>query len=293
MVLSVLVIFFGVFFWNIEPAVAVASATPYAPSDAWVTSMDWLRENTPEPMGSPDAYYQNYPAPPGGSFQYPDSAYGVLAWWDYGYWITRIAHRIPNANPSQDPVSNKNVAIFFTSQNETAANEMRQQLNSAYIVIDHETTLSKFWAIVTWAGQNQTDYFDSFLVQQQDNSYRQAILYYPEYYRSMAVRLFNFEGAAVTPDTPIVITYTENKDKSGNAFKVITGAQPFATLAEAEAYLSTLPAGNNRIVGTHPLKSPVPLEALDHYKLVHSSNQTLTLQDGTNLPSIKIFEYVK
>ncbi|MBI2851449.1 MAG: oligosaccharyl transferase, archaeosortase A system-associated [Chloroflexi bacterium] len=295
MVIAVLIIFFGVFFWNIQPAVVVASATPYAPSDAWVSSLTWLKDNSPEPLGIADAYYQNYPslAPGQSYYPFPESAYGVLAWWDYGYWITRIAHRIPNANPSQDPVSNKAVATFFTSQNETAAGEVRQTLGSAYIVIDHETTLSKFWAIVTWAGKNQTDFFDTFLVPQQNNTFRQAILYYPEYYRSMAVRLFNFDGKATAPDSPLVVTYTENKDEAGNPYKVITAAREFTTIEEAEAYLASLPAGNSRIVGSHPLKSPMPLEAIEHYKLVHNSEQTLTLQDGTNLPSIKIFQYEK
>ena len=138
-------LFFGAFFWNIEPALAVASTAPYAPSDAWVASLDWLRQNSPEPLGSADAYYKVEPALTGGqTYQYPDTAYGVLAWWDYGYWITRIAHRIPNANPSQDPKALYNVASFFTSQNETAASEIRQQLGSEYLVIDQDTALSKF-----------------------------------------------------------------------------------------------------------------------------------------------------
>ena len=29
------------------------------------------------------------------------AAYGVLAWWDYGYWITRVAHRIPTPTRSR------------------------------------------------------------------------------------------------------------------------------------------------------------------------------------------------
>jgi len=293
MALGVLVIFFGVFFWNIEPAIVVASDTPYAPSDAWVSSLTWLKDNSPEPFGNPDVYYQIQPAVPVGEiYQYPASAYGVLAWWDYGYWITRIARRIPNANPSQDPQAIMNVASFFTSQNETAAAEIRQKLGSAYIVIDHETSLSKFWAIVTWAGK--APYFDSYIVQQQgQTTLSQVILYYPEYYRSMAVRMFNFDGKAVTPENTIVISYQENKDKAGNLYKVVSGAQQFTTYEEAEAFLSSQHSGNWRIVGSSPLKSPVPLETLEHYSLVHSSDSTVSFQDGTTLPSVKIFEYIK
>jgi len=275
-----------------SPAVVVASNTPYAPSDAWVSSLTWLKDNSPEPFGSPDVYYQLQPALVGGaSYVYPASAYGVLAWWDYGYWITRIAHRIPNANPSQDPVANKAVASFFTSKNETATAEIRQELNSAYIVIDHETALSKFWAIVTWAGKEP--YFDSYLVQQEDKTMRQYILYYPEYYRSMAVRLFNFDGKAVTPSNTYVISYQEQKDKVGNIFKVVTDVKQYPTYQEALDFLSSQQSGNYRIVGISPLTSPVPLEALEHYSLIHSSNSTISLGDGTTIPSVKIFQYVK
>ena len=296
MVLAVLVIFFGVFFWNIEPAMAVASSTPYAPSDAWQSSLNWLKDNSPDPLGNPDAYYEAQKAlPPGESYKYPESAYGVLSWWDYGYWIMRIAHRIPNANPSQDPVSNKEVAEFFTSQNETAAEDIRQKLGSSYFVIDHETTLSKFWAIITWAGQDTTKYFDSYLASQDGGqTYRQVILYYPEYYRSMAVRLFNFDGQAVTPDVALVISYADQRNSEGQTFKVITNVEQYATYDEATANMTARAPGNYRIVGSSPLQSPVPLEAVQHYSLAHSSdNFTISLQNGETMPSVKIFEYEK
>jgi len=65
-----------------------------------MSSLTWLRENTQDPFGNPNFYYElREPLPPGESYDYPESAYGVMAWWDYGYWISRIAHRLPNANP--------------------------------------------------------------------------------------------------------------------------------------------------------------------------------------------------
>jgi dolichyl-diphosphooligosaccharide--protein glycosyltransferase len=284
-------LFFGAFFWNIEPALAVASTAPYAPSDAWVASLDWLRQNSPEPLGSADAYYKVEPALTGGqTYQYPDTAYGVLAWWDYGYWITRIAHRIPNANPSQDPKAIYNVASFFTSQNETAAGEIRQQLGSEYVVIDQDTALSKFWAIVTWA--QKSPYFDNYLIPQQDGTYQTGIAYYPEYYRSMAVRMYNFDCKAVTSNSTLVISYTENKDAKGNPYKVLTGGQQFGTYEAAEQFTANQTSGNWRIVGADPMVSPVPLEALEHYSVVYRSNQTASTQTGA-VPAVKIFKYIK
>jgi len=327
MVLAVLVIFFVAFFWNIEPAVSVASQAPYAPSDAWVSSLYWLKENTPEPFGDPDFYYrlersgkysslsalkQAYPDHADdldfyqkleAYYPYPESAYGVLAWWDYGYWITRIAHRLPNAHPGQDPRAITSVASFFISQDEKTANEIAGELDTSYVIIDNATayidpvtTSGKFWAIVTWAGNYPTDYFDGYLVPQQDQQsgktvYTQDLLYYPEYYRSLAVRLYNFDGKAVTPESVLVISYEERLADTGKLYKVLTGAEEFGTYEEAETYLNNQEATNLRIVSTDPMLSPAPLEEVEHYELIHSSNSTVTLRDASTVPEVKIFQY--
>jgi len=134
MTLAVIVILFLVFYPNIGPlpngqrlAIDTASQARFAPSDAWMSSLSWLKENTPDPFGDPDSYYEFHrPLPPEESYNYPESAYGVMAWWDYGYWITRIAHRLPSANPGQDRVPVTNIARFFTSQDENSAREITQ-----------------------------------------------------------------------------------------------------------------------------------------------------------------------
>ncbi len=117
------------------------------------------------------------------------------------------------------------------------------------------------------------------------------VLYYPEYYRSLAIRLYNFDGKAVTPESAVVISYEEKEDKKGNRYKVITGAEQFDSYEEAEAYLLSQKSGNYKIVGTNPFISPVPLEALEHYKLIYGSASALTLPDGGTMPAVKIFEY--
>ncbi len=297
--LEVLIIFFVVFFWNIQPAIAVASAATYAPSDAWVSSLYWMKENTPEPFGNPDLYYQlegshnyrsrawlemNVPNPSGDpdfysrlaeENQYPESAYGVVAWWDYGYWITRIAHRIPVANPSQDPEQIRKVASLFISQDEKSAEEIIGELDSSYVIIDYETATSKFWAIATWAGRKQTEFFDVYYLPQQN---QMKLYIYPEYYRSLSTRLYNFEGKAVTPQSIPVISYQEKVSQEGIPYREITSEEEFKSYEEAEAYLLSQESGNYEIVGTDPFISPVPLAALEHYELIYGSE-------------VKIFEY--
>ena len=54
--LAVIVIFFAVFYPNICQTKETASHVNYAPSDAWQSSLLWMRDNTPEPLGNSNAY---------------------------------------------------------------------------------------------------------------------------------------------------------------------------------------------------------------------------------------------
>jgi len=294
--LALIIVFFAVYFPNVTvpgTAIDTAKQAVFAPSDAWCSSLDWLKENSPEPFDNPDAYYGLYETPPSGeSYAYPASAYGVLAWWDYGYWITRMGRRIPNANPSQKAEAIINVASFFLSQDEESASEITEELGSQYVIIDHETTTGKFLAIVLWSGREPTEYYDIYYLPQ-DNQLTQVQLWHVGYYRSLSTRLYNFDGKAVTPERTIVISYEEMATPDGYLIKGITSVEEFASYEEAETYLSSQESGNYQIVGTDQFSSPVPLEKVEHYRLVHSSNSTVTLGTAGEVPAVKIFEYIE
>jgi dolichyl-diphosphooligosaccharide--protein glycosyltransferase len=252
-----------------------------------------MKENTPDPFGDPDSYYGLYKSPPASeNYSYPESAYGVLAWWDYGYWITRIAHRIPNANPSQDPRHITRVASFFTSQEETSVNETIQELGTAYVIVDYETALSKFWAIVTWAGKEESEFYDIYY-EPQENQLAPRVVFYPEYYRTLSTRLYNFDGKAVTPVSSIVISFRQNLSQGGIIYKEITDVKQFGSYEEAGAYVSSQNSANYRIVSDNPFISPVPLEALEHYRLIYSSESQVEQPGVGAVPEVKIFEYVE
>ena len=51
--------------------------------------------------------------------------------------------------------------------------------------------------------------------------------------------------------------------------------------------------GDYRIVGKNPFISPVPLKALEHYRLVYSSDSGRLQPDVGVIPEVKIFEYIK
>lgn len=286
--LGAVVIFFVAFFWNIQPAIATAGSTPFAPSDAWCSSLSWLKDNTPEPFGDAAAYYQPQRPPTGEPYRYPESAYGVTAWWDYGYWITRIGHRIPNANPGQDPQAVTKVATYLTAQDESSGSKIAQEIGTGYVIMDYETASSKFWAVATWAGQQPTDFFAVYWSPQENS---QKLYINPEYYRSLAVRLYNFDGKAVKPEKTLVISYQVRVNPDGTSYGEVLSEKEFSSYEEAESYISSQKSGNYRIVGTDPMVSPVPLEELQHYKLVYSSEDLVAISDTGQVPAIKIFEF--
>jgi len=293
MAFGVIVVFFLSFFPNIGPAIATASQARFAPSDAWCESLTWMRDNTPEPFGDPGFYYQLYePPPPGERYSYPESAYGVVAWWDYGYWITRLGHRMPIANPGGG--ASGTVAQIFVAQDEAAANKIMddQGAGSRYLIVDYSTVTGKFYAVATLIGSNQSEFYDVYYLPQ-DGMLKPVTLFYPEYYRSLAIRLYNFDGKQVTPQSSMVISYQEKVSQEGITYKEITGVQPFPSYEEAEAYVASQESGSYRIVGNSLFTSPVPLEALEHYKLVYSSPSSI-IQPGLGpIPEVKIFEYAR
>jgi dolichyl-diphosphooligosaccharide--protein glycosyltransferase len=267
------------------PTIATANAAPYAPSSAWMKTMAWMKDNTPEPLGSADAYAAHYKA----DFVYPGSAYSVMSWWDYGYWITYIGHRIPVANPGQDQTAVPKVANFMLAQDEASAEEIAGASKTGYVVIDYLTTTSKFWAMATWSGKEQAEFFEVFW----DPASKQSKLYiYPEYYQSMATRLYSFNGTAQAGTNTLVVEYVvrTNEDSS---YKEVVKENQFTTYQEAVTFLAGKEGGNFVIAGNDVLVSPVPLEALQHYRPVYETEEKVTVSSSAQTAEIKIFERVE
>jgi len=294
MAFGAVVVFFLSFFPNISPAVATASAAQSAPSDAWCQSLSWLKDNTPEPFGDPDFYYEFYNPPlPGERYGYPETAYGVVAWWDYGYWITRLGHRMPYANPG---TGHRGEAPIFAAQDEASANKRmdKDKPDSRYVIVNYDIAMvtHKFHAIATLSGSSIEEFADVYY-QREKGKLNPIGLYHPEYYHSLVVRLYNFNGSQVIPKSSTVISYQEEVGPTGETLKEITNSQLFPSYEEAEAYVSSQQSSSYQIVGTNPFDSPVPLEPLEHYKLVYSSDSSIMKPDGGMISEVKIFEYVR
>lgn len=182
----------------------------------WVEALDWMRAGTPT-VGVAITDLPERP-PPGEWFDYPDNAYGVLSWWDYGHWIEVEGERPPVANPFQQAApfascyftaaSEERAERFLTAWSErsfdrgpTGARCEDVELPAAsedlenpvrYVMIDDEMAAGKFYAITVWAK------YDDYANDDDCREFRRAdtgdsvrLNYVGEgYYRTMLSRLY-------------------------------------------------------------------------------------------------------
>ncbi|MCD6206477.1 MAG: oligosaccharyl transferase, archaeosortase A system-associated, partial [Methanosarcinales archaeon] len=134
--------------------------------------------------------------PPGEPYPYPDTAYGVMSWWDYGFWIENIARRIPNANPFQGGIGGgkshaPGASTFFTAASEEEANEIADTLGTRYVVSDVEMATGKFYAITAWDGDTG-GYMEQIPI-----GGRWETIPTMRYFNSMEGRLHIFDGVSL------------------------------------------------------------------------------------------------
>jgi len=223
-------------------AMVTAQRSTFAPSDAWMGALEWVESNTPE-----------------------DSV--ILSWWDYGYWINRETGRTAYATPSQDKIPVENTARMFLSPSQNYI------VDADYIILDYDTIMGKHWAVATWASEDPTKYSGFYYITK-DGNHQSVQLFHPEYYQGLAVRLYNFDGKAVTPtqSTIIGVTYGSN---------ILQSVEVYGTYEEALANQG--PA--EKLLGTHAFISPVPLEKVEGYSMVYQSDEKIN-----GISAVKIFK---
>ena len=241
---------------------AVQAGQDLGPRKGWIEALERFRQATPEPFGDAASYL----AAPGAPL--PRSAYGVMAWWDYGYWILRIAHRVPIANPTQHGAAT--AARFFLAQDETAAGAVMEKAGALYVLVGEDLPFRKtgpstvaagtMSALAPWIGEPASRYVAAFQVPGTDGSPRSILLYPPEYFRSMCVRLWAFpHGSAGAPEKAWDFS---SVDEGGR--EKITRSFVFNSSREALDFLARQPAGF-RIGSPDPEQPCVPLEPLASY----------------------------
>ena len=275
------------------------------PSD-WVDTVTWLGSGTPS---TGVHYYQQYDAT---TFSYPSTAYGILAEWSAGHWITFFSHRIPITNPFQDNLAGSTGAYaFYLSTNETQADDILHGLGGRYVITDSDLAVDNFASLVLWENNSLdvSPYITELMVPGGSGSQElsPAYVYDPAYFQTMVVRLQNFDGSVQKPGTVNYIHYRVQQLPSGGYARIITGEKPL-DLSQPDnsspiiAEGAGVPAGGEyaNVFAALPNSSLEAVPALDHFRLVHESpdDATVHMFSGAapvTLPGIKevkVFEYV-
>ncbi|MFD1515531.1 oligosaccharyl transferase, archaeosortase A system-associated [Halomarina rubra] len=289
---------------------------------SWDSSLEWLANSTPTEgqYGSSNAdnapmeYYGQFAQTE--DFEYPDGAYGVMSWWDYGHFITVEGERIPNANPFQQSAST--AANFLLSTNESEATDFvdDEAEGTRYVMIDWKLAdprSSKYTAPTAFdnlgvnaypsqANGGQNVLIENAIYTENPFTGQPQIYRYvrtQQHYDSMRTRLYQFHGSAVSPRGPngeVLVLDWQNRElqtpqgptsavpatPNGNITETF---KTFSSMEEAEAYVAN--DTTSQIGGIQGVPTEY-VPALEHYRLVHVSEET-NQRVG---PWVKTFERV-
>ncbi|MFB6107495.1 MAG: oligosaccharyl transferase, archaeosortase A system-associated [Haloplanus sp.] len=252
----------------------------------WDGSLRWMRRQTPAPGTLGGA---NNRMDPYGTYkltddyQYPEGAYGVQSWWDYGHWITVRGERIPNANPFQQGATD--AANYLLAANESSAQQAlgdraTEAGGTRYVMVDWQMVnpRSKFGAPVVWYDRSNVSQSDFYRVVYSENLRGNTYLRTQRYYDSLMVRLYAYHGSAMEPQ-PVVVDWEPRTYQLGNRQVTVRGpprgnsslVKQFDNMSAARNYTEQDPTSQIGGIGDYPTER-VP--ALEHYRLVKVSNSS-------------------
>jgi len=301
------------------PPSALAQSSNNGPGgvSGWQSSLEYMETETPAVgdfagAGNADRmdFYGTYERTE--DFSYPDGAYGVMSWWDYGHWITQEGERIPVANPFQGNADE--AAAFLMAQNETQAGDALE------VVSENGTDAETRYVMADWKMATANGGFgnfrwgkffapSAFLDNVSESTYYQRIQALAQtqqgtsitgqyftvqkqaYYETMAVRLYRYHGSAAsttnvpgvpsTGQVPVVDwddTEVELTDGTQTTWHVpATGQNGSAQTVRFFQNRTAAEAfveedGTAQIGGLGKIPSE-PVPALQHYRLAQVSEQ--------------------
>jgi dolichyl-diphosphooligosaccharide--protein glycosyltransferase len=293
--IAIVIVAAGMFAPNMVPAVLVASRSGSFPG-YWNDTMLWLRNNTPAPFtdaarAGEEYYYARYSRD-----SVPPPDYSVMTWWDFGYWISQVARRVPVANPTQERAPN--AAHFYAAIDERQAVDLLLRERSRYVVIDWElpfrmmadgSVMGRFQSVLDWAGSTHADYYNVFY-RRVANEWRAVWVFHPSYYRSMTYRLMVLGGRAGVPNnSTAVVVVVDRVDQAGMRFGEVLSQRVFPTYeAAVEAAQTKPPEGRVLVVGFDAWRTSIPVEPLTSLEEVHATRTPG--QKPSEAPWVRVFE---
>ncbi|SFG17772.1 dolichyl-diphosphooligosaccharide--protein glycosyltransferase [Halopelagius inordinatus] len=258
----------------------------------WQGSLEWMSEQTPAEgrfggASNEMEYYGTYEYTD--DYEYPDGAYGVMSWWDYGHFITVMGDRIPNANPFQQGATT--AANFLLAPNETQAQDVLAAQSTEgdqtrYVMVDWKmaTPGSKFGAPTIWydaENVSQNQFYEPIYRFDQEGQYQGNFLVrHQRYYDSMMTRLYLYHGSAHEP-SPVVVDWEPQSVSSGSGERTVKAAptgnettvKTFDNMSAARQYVAEDGTAQIGGIGSYPSER-VP--ALENYRLTKVSNSSAT-----------------
>jgi hypothetical protein len=163
---------------------------------------------------------------------------------------------------------------FFTATDEAEGARVLDETAARYVIAHAEVPIlprgpamqGKFETLVAWAGKDINRYWEVFHARDATGQLSSLTLFHPEYYRTLAVRLYVYGGARAIPqDSTYVVTYVERSSPDGGRAKELLESRRFKTYAAAVAYLDRTDHSGRTIVGVDPKQTPVPIEPLTRF----------------------------
>jgi hypothetical protein len=215
--------------------------------------MSWLRSNSSDPFSPPRS----------GS----EAAYSVLSWWDNGYLIARRGRRVPVTNPTQEGAGWAARALL--AEDEAAAEMLLASRAVRYVALDSSLPFlqrseggppaGQFRALPVWAGIDPGRYF-TLAAERGD---RKTAVFFAEYYRTLAYRLWRYGGYAATAVGPALAVRVADAGNPGEIRR-------FPSWEEAGRFIQVSAQGWRLACGD-PLSPCFPLEAWPRFHRAYSS----------------------
>jgi len=273
----------------------VTGATVAAADDAsqpgeiqqWGESLEWLSEETPEvgAYGSGDdprlEYYGTYENTD--DFEYEAGEYGVLAWWDYGHYITQRGERVPVANPFQQHATES--ADFLLADDEAESLEILDENHSdgegvRYVMIDQPIGYAgtqKYNAPAAFESRHDVASGDIGISVINPET-RQTIYgaHTQRGYDSMRVRMYQHYGSAQDPGV-LTLNFGEYDPENGVATlpEDAVGIEDLFEEHETPEAAREVAENDPTVVHGGVLGQQAErTEALEHFRLVHAGGPT-------------------